>query len=119
MVSGKPTGGMAELEHPSVLIADDDLPHRQAVREALERQLDLDQADVRPQAGCGADRSGSVARLADDDESLRLQRLANRAALRYVVVRDEDRRVFESGHPPGGPAIKHLPLPPVGVFKGM
>ena len=37
MVSGKPTGGMAELEHPSVLIADDDIPHRQAVREALER----------------------------------------------------------------------------------
>jgi DNA-binding NarL/FixJ family response regulator len=37
MVSGKPTGGMAELEHPSVLIADDDIPHRRAVREALER----------------------------------------------------------------------------------
>lgn len=37
MVSGKPTGGMAELEHPSVLIADDDIPHRHAVREALER----------------------------------------------------------------------------------
>ena len=37
MVSGKPSGGMAELEHPSVLIADDDIPHRQAVREALER----------------------------------------------------------------------------------
>jgi DNA-binding NarL/FixJ family response regulator len=37
MVSGKPTGGMAELEHPSVLIADDDIPHRHTVREALER----------------------------------------------------------------------------------
>lgn len=37
MVSGKPTGGMAELEHPSVLIADDDITHRHAVREALER----------------------------------------------------------------------------------
>jgi DNA-binding NarL/FixJ family response regulator len=37
MVSGKPTGGMAQLEHPSVLISDDDLPHRHAVREALER----------------------------------------------------------------------------------
>jgi DNA-binding NarL/FixJ family response regulator len=37
MVSGRPTGGTAELEHPSVLIADDDIPHRRAVREALER----------------------------------------------------------------------------------
>ena len=37
MVSGRPTGGMAELEHPSVVIADDDIPHRRAVREALER----------------------------------------------------------------------------------
>ena len=37
MVSGRPTGGMAELEHPSVLVADDDIPHRRAVREALER----------------------------------------------------------------------------------
>src|SRR5215468_11700065 len=37
MVSGRPSGGMAELEHPSVLIADDDIPHRRSVREALER----------------------------------------------------------------------------------
>ena len=36
MVTGKPAGGMVELEHPSVLIADDDIPHRYAVREALE-----------------------------------------------------------------------------------
>jgi DNA-binding NarL/FixJ family response regulator len=36
MVSGKPTGGMAELQHPSVLIADDDIPHRHALRETLE-----------------------------------------------------------------------------------
>src|SRR5213079_2159528 len=38
MLDGRPTGGMAGLEHPSVLIADDDIPHRQAVREALEAQ---------------------------------------------------------------------------------
>jgi DNA-binding NarL/FixJ family response regulator len=37
MVSGRPAGGTVELEHPSVLIADDDIPHRRAVREALER----------------------------------------------------------------------------------
>ena len=36
MVDGRPTGGIAELAHPSVLIADDDTPHRRAVREALE-----------------------------------------------------------------------------------
>jgi DNA-binding NarL/FixJ family response regulator len=36
MVHGRPTGGNAELEHPSVLIADDDTSHRRAVREALE-----------------------------------------------------------------------------------
>jgi len=36
MVSGRSTGGIAELDQPSVLIADDDIPHRRAVREALE-----------------------------------------------------------------------------------
>jgi DNA-binding NarL/FixJ family response regulator len=36
MVSDRSTGGLAELDHPSVLIADDDIPHRRAVREALE-----------------------------------------------------------------------------------
>jgi DNA-binding NarL/FixJ family response regulator len=34
--NGEPTGGMADLEHPSVLIADDDIPLRRALREALE-----------------------------------------------------------------------------------
>jgi len=37
MISGRPAGGKGELEHPSVLLADDDIPHRRAVREALER----------------------------------------------------------------------------------
>ncbi len=36
MLSSRATGGTAEFEHPSVLIADDDMPHRHAVREALE-----------------------------------------------------------------------------------
>jgi DNA-binding NarL/FixJ family response regulator len=36
MVNSRPTGGAFELEHPSVLIADDDIPHRHTVREALE-----------------------------------------------------------------------------------
>jgi two-component system nitrate/nitrite response regulator NarL len=37
MVTRRAAGGMAELDHPSVLIADDDIPHRRTVREALER----------------------------------------------------------------------------------
>jgi len=36
MQDGRPTGGNAELEHPSVLIADNDAQHRRSVREALE-----------------------------------------------------------------------------------
>jgi DNA-binding NarL/FixJ family response regulator len=38
MVDGRPTGGVVELGNPSVLIADDDAPHRRAVREALGAQ---------------------------------------------------------------------------------
>jgi DNA-binding NarL/FixJ family response regulator len=37
MQAGRPTGGSAELEHPSVLVADGDGQHRRSVREALER----------------------------------------------------------------------------------
>jgi DNA-binding NarL/FixJ family response regulator len=36
MDAGRPTGGNAEPEHPSVLVADDEAAHRRAVREALE-----------------------------------------------------------------------------------
>jgi two-component system, NarL family, nitrate/nitrite response regulator NarL len=36
MQAGGPDGGNAGHEHPSVLIADDDVPYRRAVREALE-----------------------------------------------------------------------------------
>lgn len=37
MQAGRSTGGEAELEHPSVLVADDDAAHRASVRDALER----------------------------------------------------------------------------------
>jgi DNA-binding NarL/FixJ family response regulator len=37
MQDGRPTGGSAEFEHPSVLIADNDELNRRSVREALER----------------------------------------------------------------------------------
>ena len=36
MNNGTPAGGMAGHEHPSVLVADDDIPLRRALREALE-----------------------------------------------------------------------------------
>jgi two-component system, NarL family, nitrate/nitrite response regulator NarL len=36
MQNGRHPGGDAGLEHPSVLVADDDVSHRRAVREALE-----------------------------------------------------------------------------------
>ena len=36
MEAARPTGGSAVLEHPSVLIADDDVAHRRGVREALD-----------------------------------------------------------------------------------
>jgi DNA-binding NarL/FixJ family response regulator len=35
--NGRHPGGNAELEHPSVLVADDDVAYRRGVREALER----------------------------------------------------------------------------------
>lgn len=36
MQTDVPTGGNDELKHPSVLIADDDIPHRRLLREGLE-----------------------------------------------------------------------------------
>lgn len=36
MNAGRPTGGKADLEHPSVLVADDDAAFRRGVRRALE-----------------------------------------------------------------------------------
>ena len=36
MQSGRPAGGMAGHEHPSVLIADDDISYRRGVRDALD-----------------------------------------------------------------------------------
>jgi DNA-binding NarL/FixJ family response regulator len=36
MNEGRPTGGNAVPQHPSVLVADDDISHRHEVREALE-----------------------------------------------------------------------------------
>jgi DNA-binding NarL/FixJ family response regulator len=58
----RPTGGMAQLEHPSVLIADDDVPQRRAVREALE----ADGFVVVAEASDAAAAIGSATRLQPD-----------------------------------------------------
>lgn len=58
----RPTRGVAGLEHPSVLIADDDLPHRRAVREALE----TDGFVVVGEASDAAAAIGSATRLQPD-----------------------------------------------------
>jgi DNA-binding NarL/FixJ family response regulator len=62
MVDGRPTGGIAELEHPSVLIADDDIPHRRGVREALEAQGFV----VVGEASTAATAVGAATRLRPD-----------------------------------------------------
>jgi len=58
----RPTGGEAELEHPSVLIADEDASHRRAVREALEAHGFV----VIGEAGHAAAAIGAAARMRPD-----------------------------------------------------
>jgi DNA-binding NarL/FixJ family response regulator len=62
MLSSRATGGAAEFEHPSVLIADDDIPHRHAVREALE----ADGFVVVSEASDAAAAIGAATRLRPD-----------------------------------------------------
>jgi len=62
MVSGRSAGGKAGLEHPSVLIADDDIPQRRAVREAL----DADGFVVVGEASDAAAAIGAATRLRPD-----------------------------------------------------
>jgi DNA-binding NarL/FixJ family response regulator len=62
MRAGRPTGGTAEHEHPSVLLADDEIPHRRAVREALE----ADGFVVVAEAGDAAVAIGAATRLQPD-----------------------------------------------------
>jgi two-component system nitrate/nitrite response regulator NarL len=62
MEAGMPTGGNAQFEHPSVLVADNDAPHRREVREALERHGFVVVAEARD-----ADSAiGSATRLRPD-----------------------------------------------------
>lgn len=62
MEAGTPTGGNAELEHPSVLIADNDAPNRRAVREALEKHGFVAVGE----AGDAASAIGAATRLRPD-----------------------------------------------------
>ena len=62
MVSGRPAGVKAGLEHPSVLIADDDIPQRRSVREGL----DADGFVVVGEASDAAAAIGMATRLRPD-----------------------------------------------------
>jgi DNA-binding NarL/FixJ family response regulator len=62
MESGRSTGGKAELEHLSVLVADDDAAHRRGVRAALEGHG----FDVVGEVGDAAAAIGAATRLRPD-----------------------------------------------------
>ncbi|HET8821679.1 MAG TPA: response regulator transcription factor [Thermoleophilaceae bacterium] len=62
MEAGTPTGGNAELEHPSVLVADDDAQNRRAVRAALEKHGFV----VVGETGDAASAIGAATRLRPD-----------------------------------------------------
>jgi DNA-binding NarL/FixJ family response regulator len=62
MENGRPTGGNAAPEHPSVVIADDDIPLRRGVREALEANGFV----VVGEASDAAAAIGAVTRLKPD-----------------------------------------------------
>jgi DNA-binding NarL/FixJ family response regulator len=60
--NGGPSGGIAPLEHPSVLIADDDVAHRRGVREALEASGFI----IAAESGDAASAVGAATRLRPD-----------------------------------------------------
>lgn len=62
MNAGRPTGGKADLEHPSVLVADEDAAFRRGVRDALERHGFI----VVAETGDGASAVAAVSRLEPD-----------------------------------------------------
>jgi DNA-binding NarL/FixJ family response regulator len=62
MQPGKPTGGEGRVQHLSVLLVDDDVPFRTAIRRALEE----DGIVVVAEAGDAATAIGAVSRLRPD-----------------------------------------------------
>jgi DNA-binding NarL/FixJ family response regulator len=62
MEAGRPTGGEGAVEHLSVLLADDDVPFRTAIRRVLEE----DGMVVVAEAGDAATAVGAAARLQPD-----------------------------------------------------
>ena len=85
---------------------DDDHRRRRRFRyptdrvQALERQLDLDGADVWFQSGRGSDCRSRVRRLGDHAIAVFLERVANELPVREVVVGKDDRKVLRSGRLP-------------------
>ena len=62
MNARRPTGGKADLEHPSVLVADEDAAFRRGVRDALERHGFI----VVAETGDAASAAAAVSRLEPD-----------------------------------------------------
>jgi DNA-binding NarL/FixJ family response regulator len=62
MEAGRPSGASAELEHPTVLVADDDASARRGVREALEAHGFV----VAAETGDAGSTVGAAARLRPD-----------------------------------------------------
>jgi two-component system, NarL family, nitrate/nitrite response regulator NarL len=98
MQNGRHPGGDAELEHPSVLVADDDVSHRRAVREALETHGFV----VVGEAGDAATAISAATRLRPDLCLLELElpgeglsaigRIANASPKTMIVVLSESER---------------------------
>lgn len=90
---------MAELEHPSVLIADDDIPHRHAVREALEARGFV----VLGEASDAAAAIGAATRLLPDICLIEIELpLEGLAAIGRIVRASPETMVVvlsRSGHP--------------------
>jgi two-component system nitrate/nitrite response regulator NarL len=98
MQDGRHPGGDAELEHPSVLVADDDVSHRRAVREALETHGFV----VVGEAGDAATAISAATRLRPDICLLELElpgeglsaigRIAKASPKTMIVVLSESER---------------------------
>jgi hypothetical protein len=92
---------------------DDDQRLRRGLRdprdcvETVVRQLEIDEADVRPEPRRERYRRDGVLRLGDDGEVVRLEPLANASTMRQIVVCYENRQMLMAGVPPG-PASVYL-----------
>jgi hypothetical protein len=63
-------------------------------------QLELDEADIRPQPRGHADGQRRLVCFTDDEKVVGLERLANAATMLSIVVRDENCQMLEGGVAP-------------------